>query len=78
MLCGSNSALIEKKSKFPWNEENFHLGDYVKENCLIWGSENPHVIVEKPIHPESDSLVWISERWIIGQFLFENVADPDN
>jgi len=34
------------------DEAHFHLGGYVnKQNC-IWGSENPHVVVEKPMHPQ--------------------------
>lgn len=34
------------------DEAHFHLGGYVnKQNCRIWGSEQPHVIVEKPMHP---------------------------
>ncbi|CAH2085225.1 unnamed protein product [Euphydryas editha] len=36
------------------DEAHFHLGGYVtKQNChIIWGSENPHVIVEKSMHPQ--------------------------
>jgi len=35
------------------DEAHFHLGSYVnKQNCRIWGSENPHVIMEKPMHPQ--------------------------
>jgi len=35
------------------DEAHFHLGGYVnKQNCRIWGSENPHVVMEKPMHPQ--------------------------
>ena len=33
-------------------EKHFVLGGYVsKQNCGIWGSENPQVIEDKPLHP---------------------------
>lgn len=58
------------------DEAHFHLGGYVnKQNCRIWGSENPHVIVEKPMHPQRVT-VWCG-LWsggIIGPFFFENEA----
>ncbi|XP_053946532.1 uncharacterized protein LOC128855555 [Anastrepha ludens] len=31
------------------DEAHFHLGGFVKK---IWGSENPRVIVEKPLYPQ--------------------------
>jgi len=35
------------------DEPHFHLGGYVnKQNCRIWGSENPHVVLEKPLNPQ--------------------------
>jgi len=35
------------------DEAHFHLDGYVnKQNCRIWGSENPHVVMEKPMHPQ--------------------------
>ena len=56
------------------DEAHFHLDGYVnKQNCRIWGTENPHVIVEKPMHPARIT-VWC-EFWsggIIGPFFFEN------
>lgn len=58
------------------DEAHFHLGGYVnKQNCRIWGTENPHVIVEKPMHPERVT-VWCG-LWaggIIGPFFFEDRA----
>ena len=33
------------------DEAYFHLGDYVnKNNCRIWVSENPKMIIEKPLY----------------------------
>ena len=41
------------KKIFFSDEAHFTLGGYVnKQNCRIWGSENPHVIKERPLHPE--------------------------
>ena len=35
------------------DEAHFTLGGYVyKQNYRIWGSENPQIIQEKPLHPE--------------------------
>ena len=37
---------------------HFSLGAYAnKQNCRIWGSENPKVIAERPLHPEKVT-VW--------------------
>ena len=44
-----------------------------KQNCRIWGTENPHAYIEKPTHPKRFT-VWC-EFWsggIIGIFFFEN------
>ena len=39
------------------DEPNFTLGGYVnKQNCCIWGSENPQVIEQDPLH-QKKSLV---------------------
>jgi len=52
------------------DEAHFHLGGYVnKQNCRIWGSENPHVIMEKPMHPQLFGMIF---GGIIGPFFFEN------
>ena len=33
------------------DEARFHLVGYVnQQNCRIWGSENPKVIIEKPLY----------------------------
>lgn len=35
------------------DEAHFDLGGYVnKQNCRIWGSENPRIFEEKPMHPQ--------------------------
>lgn len=36
----------------------------INRYCRIWGADNPHVVVEKPLHPESDCLVWVVE-WLV-------------
>ena len=58
------------------DEAYFHLGGYVnKQNCRIWGSENPRMIAEKPFHPQRVT-VWC-DFWIggvIGPYFFENEA----
>lgn len=58
------------------DEAHFHLGGYAnKQNCRIWGTENPHVIEENPMHPQRVT-VWCG-FWaggLIGPFFFENAA----
>ena len=55
-------------------DAHFHIRGYVnKQNCRIWGSEKPYVIIEKPLHPQRVT-VWC-EFWyggIIGLFFFKN------
>ena len=35
------------------DEAYFDLDWYVnKQNCCIWGTENPHAYIEKPAHPK--------------------------
>ena len=53
---------------------HFDLGGYVnKQNCRIWGTEDPHAYIEKPTHPKRVT-VWCGfwSRGIIGPFFFEN------
>ena len=50
------------------DEAHFDLGGYVnKQNCRIWGTENPHAYIEKPMHPKRVT-VWCGfwSRGIIG------------
>ena len=63
--------ILAKKFIFS-DEAHFDLGGYVKkQNCRIWGTENPHAYIEKPTHPKR---VWCGfwSRGIIGPFFFEN------
>ena len=56
------------------DEAHLDLGGYVnKQNCPIWGTENPHAHIKKPVHPQRVT-VWCGFwfRGIIGSFFFEN------
>ena len=56
------------------DEAHFDLGGYVnKQNCRIWGRENPHAYIEKPPHSKRVT-VWCGfwSRGIIGKFFVEN------
>ena len=67
--------LILAKKKIIFSDEApFNLGRYVnKQNCRIWGTENPHAYIEKPTHAKGVT-VWCGFlfRGIIGPFFFEN------
>ena len=59
------------------DECHFHLNGYVnRQNYRIWGSENPHLALEKQAHPVRVS-VWcaISAQGIIGPFFFEETVN---
>ena len=65
--------ILAKKIIFS-DEAHFDLGGYVKkQNCRIWGTENPHAYIEKPTHPTAVT-VWCGFwfRGLIGLFFFEN------
>ena len=78
-MLGSGPAIEQKMSIFGkkiifTDEASFDLGGYVnKQNCRIWGIENPHAYIEKPTHPKRVN-VWCGFwfRGIIGLFFFEN------
>jgi len=56
------------------DEAHFSLGGYVnKQNCRIWGSENPQVIEEMPLHPDKVT-VWCAlwSKGVIGPYFFED------
>lgn len=58
------------------DEAHFHLSGYVnKQNCRIWGSENPREMVEQPLHPQRVT-VWCGfwSGGVIGPYFFENDA----
>ena len=58
------------------DEAYFHLGRYVnKQNCCVWGLENPKMIIERPLYPQRVT-VWCG-FWtggIIGPYFLENEA----
>lgn len=58
------------------DEAHFQLNGYVnKQNCRIWGAENPRLIQEQPLHPARVT-VWCA-LWaggVVGPFFFENEA----
>ncbi|EFN79402.1 hypothetical protein EAI_09473, partial [Harpegnathos saltator] len=44
------------------DEADFHLDGLVnRQNCRIWGSENPRVIVEKQMHPQRVTVCFVSK-----------------
>lgn len=58
------------------DEAHFHLGGFVnKQNCRIWGDENPRMIEQRPLYPEKVT-VWCGfwARGVIGPYFFENAA----
>ena len=53
-------------------EAHFDIGGY-KQNCRLWGTENPHAYIEKPTNPKRVTVLcgfW--SKGIIGSFFFEN------
>ena len=49
--------LTKKKKKKKKSLFHFDLGGYVnKQNCRIWGKENPHAYIEKPTHSKRVSV----------------------
>ena len=71
-LCLEKNEFIHKLIMS--DEANFHFSGHVnKQNCRIWGTQNPRIIVEQQIHPLRCT-VWcgITSEKIIGQYFFEN------
>ena len=56
------------------DKAHIDLGGYVnKQNCCIWGTENPDAYIEKPTHPKRVTVCcgfW--SKGVIGAFFFEN------
>lgn len=55
------------------DEAHFWLNGYVnKQNCRIWSDENPHVALQKPLHPDKVT-VWcaVHAGGVIGPYFFE-------
>ena len=63
----AEDAVFVKKSSF---QMKLTLN---KQNCCIWGIENLHAYIEKPMHPKRVTF-WCEfwSRGIIGTFFFEN------
>ena len=65
----------KQANKIFFNDEaHFTIGGYViKQNCHIWGSENPQAIEESPLHSEKVT-VWCVFRseGVIEPYFFEN------
>ena len=55
------------------DEAQLDLDGYVnKQNCRIWGTENPHAYIEKMTHPKRVTVCCgFRSRGIIGPFFFE-------
>ena len=75
-LSVSQKMPILAKNKIIFSDKaHFDLGGYVnKQNCLIWGTENPHAYIKKPMCPKPVTTVWCGFwfRGITGPFFFEN------
>ena len=56
-----------------WENYDITFYDVNKQNCRIWGTENPYAYIENPMHPKRVTVCcefW--SRGIIGPFFFEN------
>ena len=64
--------LAKKKHLFRWSSFRF-LRVLNKQNCRIWGTDNPHAYIKKPTHPKWVT-VWCGfwSRGTIGPFFLEN------
>ena len=71
-LCLENNEFIHKLIMS--DEVHFHLNGHVnQQNCRIWVTQNPRIIVDQQMHPLRCT-VWygiISEK-LIGSYFFEN------
>ena len=66
--------ILAKKKIIFTHEAHFNIVGYAnKQNCRIWGTENPHAHIEKPAHPKRIT-VWCGfwSKGLIGPFFFEN------
>lgn len=77
MIRRIESNRIDPKNIWFTDESHFWLDGYVnRQNYRHWGSEQPHIAVVRPLHPQRIT-VWcaISHGGIIGPFFFrENIT----
>ncbi|GBN00934.1 hypothetical protein AVEN_150868-1 [Araneus ventricosus] len=61
------------------DEAHFHLNGFVnKQNWRFWGSENPHLYEEKPLHsPKVTAWVAVCSRAIIGPFCIRETISSE-
>ncbi|GBM79190.1 hypothetical protein AVEN_209519-1 [Araneus ventricosus] len=61
------------------DEAHFHLNGFVnKQNWRFWGSENPHLCEEKPLHsPKVTDWVAVCSRGIIGPFFMRETISSE-
>lgn len=72
-----NSGAFEKT--FFTDEAYFYLSGYVNsQNMRMWNTQNPHVFVERPLHPQKVG-VWaaISSRRIVGPIYFDGTITAE-
>jgi hypothetical protein len=61
------------------DEAHFYLSGYVnKQNYRIWGTENPHLTVASPLHPQKLT-VWVAmcANGIIGPYIFRDTVNGE-
>lgn len=74
-----DSNKINIKKMWFSDEAHFHLNGYVnKQNWRHWGTENPHLAVAKPAHPQRVT-VWcaVSSEVIIGPIFIEGTVTSE-
>jgi hypothetical protein len=61
------------------DEAWFHLSGYVNsQNTSLWGSENPHALLEEPFHSQKVSVFCaLSQRRIIGPMFFDTTVTSE-
>ena len=61
--------ILAKKKIIFSDKAHFDLdGNVNKQNCLFWGTENPHACIEKPTHPKRSlsghvERIFIHKNW---------------
>ena len=74
-----DSNKINIKKMWFSDEAHFHLNGYVnKQNWRHWGTENPHLAVAKPAHPQRVT-VWyaVSSEVIIGPIFIKGAVTSE-